>query len=214
MAKERVQKPTGQPSSQNKLSRIVPPLIDGQTKVDSLPSPKVPVSGMKSKAERDAIRRNLFEKWARATPQSEPVQVSQSAVLGLYRRPLYRGMTDDGKKPKIGDSARNLGVRQEEITVQQRDGKNFIIANDKEGMSTAPDTPRNLPEHRRNKDWGGKGKDPVWEIDDSKVTGALKAFQDKPTHVTVAASQDMLLEDFKAALSNTQNNWQKALPPS
>ena len=321
MATERVQKPIWQPSSQKKQSPIVPPLIDSQTEADSLPSPKVPVSGVKSKAERDAIRRSLFEKWASAAPQQmseskvvghsgsytatetiqgqkasqmgieiqakltigkpgdkyeqeadqvaaqivnqinapappqavqsqsvqreairpqaaskvsqpnesaeqeadavarqviggESVQVSKSAVLGVYRSPLYRGMTDDGGKPQIGDSARNLGVRQQEITVEQRDGKDFIIAKDTEGMSTAPGTPRNLPQHRRNKDWGGTGKDPVWEIDDSKVTGALKAFQDKPTHVTVAASHDMPLEDFKAALSSTQNNWKKALPPS
>jgi len=78
MATERVQKPIWQPSSQKKQSRIVPPSIDSQTEADSLPSPKVPVSGVKSKAERDAIRRSLFEKWAGAAPQPQ----SESEVLG------------------------------------------------------------------------------------------------------------------------------------
>ena len=153
-------------------------------------------------------------------PIQQGVRSIQRAVqpdlsnLVLYRSPLYRGMIEDGGKPQIGDSARKLGVRDEEITVEQKDGINFIIAKDNEGMSTAPDRPENLPKHRRNKDWGGTGKDPVWEIDDSQVTGALKAVQDKPTHVTVAASHDMPLEDFKAALSKTQNNWNKTLPTS
>ena len=78
MAYERVQKSTQQSSSQKKQSRIVPPLIDRQTEADALPSLKVPVSGVKSKAERDAIRRSLFEKWAGAAPQPQ----SESEVLG------------------------------------------------------------------------------------------------------------------------------------
>ncbi|MDF5713958.1 MAG: DUF4157 domain-containing protein [Rhizonema sp. NSF051] len=70
MAYERVQKSFGQSSSKKKHKPIVPPLIDQQTQADSKLSPKVKLSSIPSKEERDAIRKSLFEKWGNATPSS------------------------------------------------------------------------------------------------------------------------------------------------
>lgn len=38
-----------------------------------------------------------------------------------------------------------------------------------------------LPAFRRPATFGGTGKDPLWQIDDSKITGDLEAVQDSPT---------------------------------
>jgi hypothetical protein len=46
-------------------------------------------------------------------------------------------------------------------------------------------------------------------IDDSKITGELEAIQDSPTHVSILPRATMLLENYEAALANTQNDWEK-----
>ncbi|MBN3898964.1 MAG: hypothetical protein HWQ41_27945 [Nostoc sp. NOS(2021)] len=66
-----------------------------------------------------------------------------------------------------------------------------------------------LPIFRRPATFGGTGKDPLWQIDDSKITGDIKAVQDSPTHVSILPRATMLLEKYEAALANTQNDWDK-----
>ena len=66
-----------------------------------------------------------------------------------------------------------------------------------------------LPAFRRPTAFGGTGKDPLWQIEDSKITGNLEAVQDSLTHVSIMPRTTMLLEKYKAALANTQNDWEK-----
>lgn len=141
----------------------------------------------------------------------------------------YRGMAEENGKPKVGRSARLLGVRPDiDIDVEQiprdwLDENGYLrseidqnsndeavaaaIRNTK-GMSTSLSI-ESLPAFRRPDTFGGKGKDPLWQIEDSKITGDLEAVQDSPTHVSIVPRTTMLLEKYEVALANTQNDWEK-----
>ena len=86
MAYQRAQKSVRHSSTQKKQSRIAQPSIEIQSETDLLVSPKPSVSSIPSKAERDAIRRSLFEKWAGTSPnqvvQRATTQSSDSYDLG------------------------------------------------------------------------------------------------------------------------------------
>ena len=66
-----------------------------------------------------------------------------------------------------------------------------------------------LPPFRRPAAFGGTGKDALWQIDESLVTGDLEAVQDSATHVSILPSATMLLEKYEAAISATQPHWEK-----
>ncbi|MEW5861386.1 MAG: hypothetical protein AB1861_29080 [Cyanobacteriota bacterium] len=139
----------------------------------------------------------------------EAVQVSQSAEVGVYLKPLFRGMMADGNQPKIHSSARGLGVRVgDDIELEPGD----IVAMNKQGkpagMSVAPDDPRYLPEHRRPAFFGGKGKDPVWRISDDQLGSELAYRQDSSRHGVIGpAKQGMVLAEYQNALASTQDKW-------
>ena len=140
----------------------------------------------------------------------------------------YRGMAEQDGKPKIGRSARLLGVRPNvDIDVEQMpsscvDERGYLkpeaergytgetvavaIKNTK-GMSVSLSI-EGLPAFRKPPAFGGSGRDPLWQIDDSKITGDLEAVQDSPTHVSILPSATMLLEKYEAALARTHNDWE------
>ena len=141
----------------------------------------------------------------------------------------YRGMAEENGKPKVGRSARLLGVRPGiDIDVGQMprdalDERGYIrshpeynasgepvavaIRNGK-GMSTSLAI-ESLPAFRKPETFGGTGKDPLWQIEDSKITGDIEAVQDSPTHVSILPRTTMLLEKYEAALANTQQDWER-----
>jgi hypothetical protein len=141
----------------------------------------------------------------------------------------YRGMAEQNGKPKIGRSARLLGVRPNtDIDIEQipsgcvddqgyllpeperrYQGENVVIAiKNAKGMSVSLSI-ESLPAFRKPAKFGGIGRDPLWQIDDSKITGDLKAVQDSPTHVSILPRVTMLLERYEAALAQTQNDWEQ-----
>ncbi len=132
----------------------------------------------------------------------------------------YRGMrsTPEGK-PQVGDSARELGVRVGGDNPDVEVDENGMIDPNKPmkhngklpGMSVAPD-PYVLASHRRPPEFGGTGKDPVWSIDTDKLGPDLKYTQDSETHGLIQPSDTMALEDYRAALANTQDDWTKVNP--
>ena len=62
----------------------------------------------------------------------------------------------------MGAPARALGVRPGiDIPV----GVDGVVLGGEGVMSVAPDSPGNLPAHRRLLEQGGTGKDPIWELD-------------------------------------------------
>ncbi|MDB9343305.1 hypothetical protein PN456_04230 [Nodularia spumigena CS-586/05] len=122
---------------------------------------------------------------------------------------LYRGMIESSGKPKIGSTARELGVRDSDVKLDQ--DKKVIPGT---GMSTAKGSPENLPKHRRSSSWGGTGKDRVWEIEENAMNGKLKANHDGGNHVSITtATQDMSLKEFQQQLAATQPNWAKTPEP-
>jgi hypothetical protein len=141
----------------------------------------------------------------------------------------YRAMAGADNKPKLGRSARLLGVRLEvdvEVVemprgwldelgylcpVEERQAIGEMVAvvvRGQKGMSTSLSIEA-LPDFRRPTAFGGLGRDPLWQIDDTQITGDLEAVQDSETHVSIMPRVTMLLERYEAALSATQNNWER-----
>jgi hypothetical protein len=141
----------------------------------------------------------------------------------------YRGMADENGKPKIGRSARLLGIRPGiDIDIEQiptgylneqgyllpeseRDfrGELLTIAiRNTKGMSVSLSI-ESLPAFCKPAKFGGTGKDPLWQIDDKNIMGDLEAVQDSPSHVSILPRSSMSLERYETALANTQNDWEK-----
>ncbi|MEG3849313.1 hypothetical protein QT971_18310 [Microcoleus sp. herbarium19] len=141
----------------------------------------------------------------------------------------YRGMAEQNGKPKIGRSARLLGVRPgididiEQMPTGYLNEQGYLLADlerelrgelvavairNTKGMSVSLSI-ESLPAFRRPSKFGGTGKDPLWQIDDRNIMGDLQAVQDSPTHVSILPRATMSLERYEAALANTQNDWEK-----
>ncbi len=141
----------------------------------------------------------------------------------------YRGMAEANGKPKVGRSARLLGVRLgididiEEIPKDWLDAQGYlrpeaerkatgdvviVAVRSTKGMSTSLSI-ESLPAFRRPTAFGGTGRDPLWQIEDSNIGGDLEAVQDSATHVSIMPRVTMLLEKYETALANTQNDWER-----
>jgi hypothetical protein len=126
---------------------------------------------------------------------------------------LYRGMKkDEDGKPVVRRWSRGLGVRIDmddpDIPVDE-DG---LVAPNAEGMSVSPDTPENLPYHRRPDRWGGDGPDPVWEISEDELGDGLIYREEEgadPPHGFVEPSGVMELTDYEVALAATRDLWRE-----
>jgi hypothetical protein len=138
-------------------------------------------------------------------------------------------MAEENGKPKVGRSARLLGVRlgiDIDVVEMSKDwldaqgylrpeaerkstGELVVVAlKSTKGMSTSLSI-ESLPAFRRPIAFGGMGRDPLWQIEDSQISGDLEAVQDSATHVSIMPRVTMLLEKYETALGNTQNDWQK-----
>lgn len=140
----------------------------------------------------------------------------------------FRGMAAQNGKPRLGRSARCLGIRPgldidvESLPLDQLDEQGCLLSEveqnpashervdvairNHKGMSTSLSI-EGLPEFRRPPEFGGKGRDPLWQVDDSAIHGDLEAVQDSDTHVSIMPSTTMALERYEAALANTQDSW-------
>ena len=138
-------------------------------------------------------------------------------------------MAEESGRPKVGRSARLLGVRLgidvdvEEMPRDWLDDQGYlrpeaerkstgelvtVVLRNTKGMSTSLSI-ESLPAFRRPTAFGGIGRDPLWQIEDSQISGDLEAVQDSTTHVSIMPRATMLLERYETALANTQNDWQK-----
>jgi hypothetical protein len=138
-------------------------------------------------------------------------------------------MAEANGKPKVGRSARLLGVRLgididiEETPKDWLDDRGYlrpeaerkatgemviVAVRSTKGMSTSLSI-ESLPAFRRPTAFGGMGRDPLWQIEDSKIGGDLEAVQDSATHVSIMPRVTMLLEKYETALANTQNDWER-----
>jgi hypothetical protein len=138
-------------------------------------------------------------------------------------------MAEANGKPKVGRSARLLGVRlgiDIDVVEMPEDwlddqgylrpeaerkstGELVVVAiRSTKGMSTSISI-ESLPAFRRPPAFGGMGRDPLWQIEDNKIGGELEAVQDSATHVSIMPRVTMLLEKYETALANTQNDWER-----
>jgi hypothetical protein len=138
-------------------------------------------------------------------------------------------MAEANGKPKVGRSARLLGVRlgiDIDVVEMPKDwlddqgylrpeaerkstGELVVIAiRSTKGMSTSLSI-ESLPAFRRPTTFGGMGRDTLWQIEDNKISGDLEAVQDSATHVSIMPRVTMLLEKYETALANTQNDWER-----
>jgi hypothetical protein len=103
----------------------------------------------------------------------------------------------------------SLSVLDTVSAIAQLYGDLVVVAiRDIKGMSVSLSI-EGLPAFRKPTKFGGNGKDPLWQIDDSVITGDLEAVQDSPTHVSIMPRVTMALEKYEAALANTQKYWER-----
>lgn len=121
---------------------------------------------------------------------------------------LYRSLrTASDGRPEAGPSARTLGARPEIDIVVDVDG---MVVGGAGGMSVAPESPMNLPAHGRPPEYGGTGKDPVWELDTARLRDEL-AYRDDPLmpgiHGFIEPARRMAFDDYQDALLRTREAW-------
>ena len=129
---------------------------------------------------------------------------------------VYRAMTCEGDQPKLGPSARTLGVRPDiDITL---DEKGFVQPRTG-GMSVAPSW-RDLPPHRiplRLRpiacDACGSDLDACWRMGsgafvDSSLNESLNLRSDQSDHGLVEPSRTMGMTEFQSALAATRDQWE------
>src|SRR5262245_34583339 len=111
-------------------------------------------------------------------------------------------MIDDGGFPRVGRSARMLGIRPGDDIERDTDG---YVHPGTGGLSVAPDDPYRLSYHRRPKTLGGKCKDPVWALDAASLPASLTYRADVPErHGVIEPAQVMTIADYEAALAATR----------
>jgi hypothetical protein len=131
---------------------------------------------------------------------------------------LYRAMkvAADGL-PEVGRTKRTLGVRPGDQA--PNNDVHAVLPDDPVipgtgGMLVAPNDPLNLPRYLRPREFGGTGKDPVWEIDDADLPPALVFRQDKATHGMIEPKDETTLAGYESALASTRDRWRLVPPPS
>ena len=141
----------------------------------------------------------------------------------------YRGMAEKNGKPRLGRSARLLGIRpgvdvdvllmpqgwiddlgylRPESERADLGVKIEAVVRNTKGMSTSLSI-EGLPAFRKPVAFGGTGRDALWQIESEHISGDLEAVQDSATHVNIVPRVTMLLEQYEKALANTQDYWNK-----
>jgi len=81
-----------------------------------------------------------------------------------------------------------------------------------EGMSVVPPPVENLVDHRRPPDFGGTGKDPVFELDTEDLPGVL-AYRPDPTnpegHGFIEPARRVSFEEYRRAIHQTRSLWRR-----
>ena len=130
----------------------------------------------------------------------------------------FRAMTPDADRlPAVGDSARKLGVRVPQDVTPDANG---TVIPQSGGMSVAPDSMWNLPNHRRPRGLGrgstGPEQDYVYSLasaclEPRGLTSRLDAVAPS-LHVLIEPAYRISLHAFKAALADTRPDWSMVWP--
>ena len=109
--------------------------------------------------------------------------------------------------PKPGWSTRTLGTR---CNIDIRISEEGYIAPESGGMSVSPPPPENLPPIRLPRELGGKGKDPIWEMDTDELSENLTYRPDPDNlegHGFIEPTQVMTFEEYQKTLRETRSLW-------
>lgn len=124
-------------------------------------------------------------------------------------------MTRVGDKPLVAPTARGLGVRPGvDITVDDLGN----VAPGSGGMSVAPDwkllPPWRIPHRLAHimPQARGRNEDACWRLGEGSfiadsIGGHLRFVPDRPSHGVVEPAFQMPLDDYQAALADTQDDW-------
>jgi hypothetical protein len=111
--------------------------------------------------------------------------------------------------PACGPSSRMLGVRVDVDIAVRDDG---TVAPRTGGMSVAVGGPESLPRHRRPSEFGGWGRDAVWQMEEEDLPESL-AFRPDPaarsSHGFVEPIRTMTLADYQEALATSRGLWRR-----
>lgn len=124
---------------------------------------------------------------------------------------VLRGMRADQADglPAIGETGRYLGVRPGVDIPVAPDG---FVDSGTEGMSVVPPPVENLVDHRRPPDFGGTGKDPVFELDTEDLPGVL-AYRPDPAnpegHGFIEPARRVSFEEYRRAIHQTRTLWRR-----
>ena len=124
---------------------------------------------------------------------------------------------DLDERPLIGRTGRTLGVRVPRDIAPDHDG---IVHPSRGGMSVAPSSVWNVPNHRRPHEMGrgstGPSRDRIYSIGDELAVVGLLVVRSDPgapsRHAFVEPSQAMPLEHYEQALVSTRPAWRQAWP--
>jgi hypothetical protein len=124
---------------------------------------------------------------------------------------LYRAMRADADGlPAVGPTARTIGVRGLEAAPFEDVPALLptdVVPPRVGGMSVAPSDPVHLPPLRLPVSMGGKGRDPVWELDTNDLGPDLTARLDSPVHGLVEPVRPMTRAELQSALELTRPRW-------
>ena len=124
--------------------------------------------------------------------------------------------SDPDRLPRIGASARELGVRVPKDIAPDANG---FVEPRSGGMSTACASLWNLPHHRRPRRLGhgstGRDEDHVFMIDEGLISEPLVPRADPRApdlHTFVEPAQRMSLTEYVSCLQRTRSLWQAGEP--
>ncbi len=146
-----------------------------------------------------------------AKPQLVMEEFSMEVIFYVFRSMRQ----DEDGSPEIAAGARGLGVRPgvgygTDIPV---DPEGYVYPQTG-GLSVAPGDPMYLPDVRRSRELGGRGKDPVWRLDvENLPTGLIYRADPKnrERHGFIEPVQVMLFEEFQALVAATRPHWTRVV---
>lgn len=108
--------------------------------------------------------------------------------------------------PMLGERALYLGIRVPRDIEPDEKGQ---VTRGTNGLSVTPDDPRGLPLFARPPELGGRGIDPVWELDLESLPEGLAFIDDEPTHGYIAPANGMSIDSYRALIRSTRPLWRR-----
>jgi hypothetical protein len=109
--------------------------------------------------------------------------------------------------PEVGATGRYLGVRPDVDVPVDECG---VVGSGAGGMSVVPPPVTNLAPHRLPRGFGGRSKDPVFELETDELPEALTYRPDPENpegHGFIEPARRMAFEEYERAVHETRGLW-------